>query len=228
MTEGNIGGGAPPSTVKGGLWLADYVGSMMSEGAGATYYFHYMPYAERHVRRLSAISCRSTQNYKVKGYPPQYLATQLITKEWVQPVDAPHKLFKASSDVNDAAGNVLVTAYAVERPDGQWSVMLVNRDQYNDHAVKVAFAGAEASSDRHFSGQVDRITFGSNEYQWHQEGSRRPCRPRRSGVEVDDHGGSNSTLPASEGVDHRAARTDRMSRPPSRFVGSETSRATLL
>jgi hypothetical protein len=87
----------------------------------------------------------------------------------VQPVDAPHKQFKAASDVNDAAGNVLVTAYAVERPDGQWSVMLVNRDQFNDHAVKVAFAGGK--HDRHYSGQVDRITFGSNEYQWHRQGT---------------------------------------------------------
>ncbi len=92
----------------------------------------------------------------------------MITKEWVQPVDAPHKQFKAASDVTDAAGNVLVTAYAVERPDGQWSVMLVNRDQFNDHAVKVAFAGRQTRSA--FSGQVDRITFGSNEYKWHEEG----------------------------------------------------------
>jgi hypothetical protein len=110
-------------------------------------------------------------NYNVLGYPPQYLAAQVITKEWVQPIDAPHKQFKAASDVHDAAGNVLVTAYAVERPDGQWSVMLVNRDQYNDHAVKVAFAGAGGGHDRYFSGQVDRIAFGSNEYQWHQEGA---------------------------------------------------------
>ena len=43
MTEGNIGGGA--GTVKSGLWLADYVGSMMTAGAGGTYYFHYMPFA---------------------------------------------------------------------------------------------------------------------------------------------------------------------------------------
>ena len=43
MTEGNIGGGAGPSTVKSALWLADYVASMISAGAGATYYFHYMP-----------------------------------------------------------------------------------------------------------------------------------------------------------------------------------------
>jgi hypothetical protein len=46
--------------------------------------------------------------------------------------------------------------------------MLVNRDQSNDHAVKVAFAGGK--HDRSFSGKVDRITFGSNEYQWHREG----------------------------------------------------------
>jgi len=168
MTEGNIGGGAPPSTVKSGLWLADYVGSMMSEGAGATYYFHYMPYPRD--RGGFGNFLWIDTDYKVVGYPPQYLAAQLITKEWVQPVDAPHRQFKASSDVADAAGNVLVTAYAVERPDKQWSVMLVNRDQFNDHAVKLVFADPPTKSDRHFSGQVDRITFGANEYVWHQEG----------------------------------------------------------
>ena len=167
MTEGNIGGGAPPSTVKSGLWVADYVGTMMAEGAGATYYFHYMPYPANSSGFGNFLLIDA--DYKVLGYPPQYLAAQLITKEWVQPIDAPHKQFKASSDVSDAAGNVLVTAYAVERPDGQWSVMLVNRDQFNDHAVKIAFAGAAAEHNRSFSGLVDRITFGSNEYQWHAE-----------------------------------------------------------
>lgn len=165
MTEGNIGGEAGPSSVKSALWLADYVGSVMSVGAGATYFFHYMPYPGWIDGFLML-----DENYNVKGYPPQYLATQVITKEWVQPVDLPHRLFKVSSDVIDAAGNLLVTAYAVERPDGQWSVMLVNRDQHNDHAVKVVFTNAETKRDRYLSGQVARITFGSAEYQWHHEG----------------------------------------------------------
>ena len=138
---------------------------MMTAGAGGTYYFHYMP------RRIIAAGfLMIDQDFNLKGYPPQYLATQVITKEWVQPVDAPHHQFKASSDVTDAAGNVLVTAYAVERPDRQWSLMLVNRDHYNDHTVKVVFANSEGKNERHFAGQVARITFGSNEYQWHQEG----------------------------------------------------------
>jgi hypothetical protein len=45
----------------------------------------------------------------------------------------------------------------------------VNRDQSNDHAVKVAFGGAGGKKDRYFTGPVDRITFGSNEYQWHRD-----------------------------------------------------------
>jgi hypothetical protein len=93
----------------------------------------------------------------------------------VQPIDAPHKQFKAASDVNDAAGHVLVTAYAVERPDGQWSVMLVNRDQSNDHAVKIGFGTGK--TERHFSGPLDRITFGSNEYQWQQQGQSSHADP---------------------------------------------------
>jgi F5/8 type C domain len=175
MTEGNIGGGSAPSTVKGGLWLADYVGTMMSEGAGATYYFHYMPYPG-HFGDFGSFLWID-ENYKVVSYPPQYLAAQMITKEWVQPLDAPHKQFKAASDVTDAAGTVLVTAYVVERPDGQWSVMLVNRDQYNDHAVKVVFTDAESKRERHFTGPVDRITFGAAEYQWHAEGEKGHADP---------------------------------------------------
>jgi hypothetical protein len=173
MTEGNIGGGAPPSTVKSGLWLADYVGSMMAEGAGATYYFHYMPYPQNSSGFGNFLLI--DQNYKVVGYPPQYIAAQVITKEWVQPIDAPHRQFKAASDVSDAAGHVLVTAYAVERPDGQWSVMLVNRDQSNDHAVKIAFDTAKR--ERHFTGPLERITFGSNEYQWRQQGQSSHADP---------------------------------------------------
>jgi hypothetical protein len=164
MTEGNMGGGGGPADVKAGLWLADYVGSMMTGGASGTFYFHYMPSPGRRGNFLML-----DESYRVTGYPPQYVAAQVITKEWVQPIDAPHRVFRVSSDVTDASGNLLVTAYSVERPDGQWSVLLVNRDHDNEHAVKLAFADSEAKDARHFSGPVDRVTFGAAEYQWHPD-----------------------------------------------------------
>ena len=172
MTEGNMGGGSSAADVKSALWLADYVGSMMTGGAGATYYFHYMPTPGR-LKNFIMLDL----DYHVNGYEPQYLAAQVITKEWVQPVDAPHRIFRASSDVKDAQGNLLVTAYAVERPDGQWSVMLVNKDHDNAHAVKVVFEDAEAKRERAFAGDVARIVFGDAEYKWHGEGMSGRAEP---------------------------------------------------
>jgi len=166
MTEGNMTGDGERPDVMSGLWLADYVGSMMTEGAGGTFYFHYMPVAGSPRGFLIM-----DQDYHVKTYPPQYIATQVITKEWVQPVDLPHRLFKVSSDLRDASGNLLVTAYAVERPDGQWSLMLVNKDHDKDHDVQVVFADPETQRDRFFTGPVDRITFGDAEYQWLPDGA---------------------------------------------------------
>jgi hypothetical protein len=169
MTEGNMSwqSGKMYVDIMGGLWLADYVGSMMSGGAGGTYFFHYLPWGlSPECGGGSFGFFNIDKDYKITGYFSQYFAAQLISKEWVQPVDAAHRLFRASSDVRDASGNVLVTAYAVERPDGQWSLMIINKDQNKPHAVKISFTGP----DRSFTGPVDRITFGTAEYQWHPNG----------------------------------------------------------
>jgi F5/8 type C domain len=163
MTEGNMGGGGGPRDVKSALWLADYVGAMLAEGASGTFYFHYMPTPGGRGQFLAL-----DKDYRVTNYPPQYLAAQIITKEWVQPVDAAHKLYPVTSNVQDESGNVLVTAYAVERPDGQWSVLLINKDRENDREVNLVFADEEKKRARHFKGPVERITFGSAEYQWHE------------------------------------------------------------
>jgi hypothetical protein len=165
MTEGNDLRDGGVGTVKAGLWLADYVGSMMTAGASGTYYFHYIASQSRGAGGFLPID----ENNHVTSYTPQYLATQVITTEWVQPVDDIHKLFKVASDVKDKNGNTLVTAYAVERPDGQWSVMLVNKDHDNDHSVKVTFADPVTKQNRFFSGTVDRVVFGPAEYQWHSD-----------------------------------------------------------
>jgi hypothetical protein len=192
MTEGNMGGGGGPKDVKSALWLADYVGAMMSEGASGTFYFHYMPTPGGPGQFLAL-----DKDYRVTNYPPQYLAAQVITKEWVQPVDSPHRLFKVVSDVTDDAGNLLVTAYAVERPDGQWSVMLINKDRDNDHAVSVEFADGGTKHARHFDGSVERITLGAAEYQWHDGENGGHAEPDGPATKTTVHGGAHAkyTLP---------------------------------
>ena len=47
--------------------------------------------------------------------------------------------------------------------------MLINKDQDNDHSVKVAFADPAAGRNRSFSGAVDSVVFGPAEYQFHPD-----------------------------------------------------------
>jgi hypothetical protein len=165
MTEGNDLGEGGAGTVKSALWQADYVGAMMSAGASGTFYFHYIASGGR---GGGGGFLPIDENNHVRYYPPQYIGAQVITKEWVQPVDAIHKLYKVASEVKDKDGNILVTAYAVERPDGQWSVMLINKDQDNGHSVNLSFARGPGGV-RRFSGTVDRVVFGTAEYQFHPD-----------------------------------------------------------
>ena len=78
-------------------------------------------------------------------------------------------LFRSSSDIVDGAGHVLVTAYTLQRPDGDWSLMIVNKDQLNAHPVRIAFENEENNKVGHLTGSVSVVTFGSEQYKWHSD-----------------------------------------------------------
>jgi hypothetical protein len=90
-----------------------------------------------------------------------------VSQEWVQPGGAMHSVFPATSDLKDAKGRVVVTAYAVHRPDDEWSLLLVNKDRELSHAVQIAFDDGGAKGMRYFAGPVTVSSFGADNYTWH-------------------------------------------------------------
>ena len=129
----------PSCDTFGALWLADYVRAFLSNGGAGVSYFHYLPLG---VGRgcngsLGTFGMFSAdRDLKIQQDLSQFFASQLINLEWIQPGNKPHKLFLSRSDVEYTAGHNLVTSYAALRPDGQWALMIVNKDQENSHAVK--------------------------------------------------------------------------------------------
>ena len=107
--------------------------------------------------------------YQIVEPTSQFFAARLITQEWAQPKDAEHLMYRAASDIKDAQGHVLVTAYALDRPDGQWSLMLINKDHDHAHKLRVLFHEAAGTPDTSFSGKLTMITFGKEQYQWHPD-----------------------------------------------------------
>ncbi len=171
ITESNISSNASEASVDifGALWLADYVGSFLTAGGDAIYYFHYIPFGV-HPGCNGSLSTFGMFATDQKGQPTQplsqFYASQLINLEWLKPGGEVHELYSAQSDIHDNAGHTLVTSYAVKRPDGKWSLLLINKDQENAHKVNVTFHNADTGRDSTFAGSVDMLTFGRDEYRW--------------------------------------------------------------
>ena len=171
ITEGNLSSGASETyqDIFAGIWLADYIGSFLSAGGKSVYFFHYLPLPmEPGCNSSPGTFAMETidKNYEIQQPLAQYFVAQLINLEWVQPGGGEHQVFTAKSNINDGAGHDLVTTYAVKWPDGQWSLLLVNRDQRTGHRVRIAFDGP-ADKENSFAGPVEVSTFGSAQYQWH-------------------------------------------------------------
>jgi hypothetical protein len=186
----------PMTTIFAALWLADNVGSFF-EGGGAAFY--HSPIQPQGIQKTClgwaswsnfvADEGYSDQGYDIKGYTSPYFAAHMINLEWVQHRSGVHHMFPSSTDIKDAAGNVLVTSYAVYRPDGNWSIMLVNRDESNAHTVRVQFDDSKSKQSISFSNPVTLVTFGSEQYVWINDGPDSHADP--------DHAPIASTLAAS-------------------------------
>jgi hypothetical protein len=172
-TETNAHGGEASVDIFGALWLADSFAGFLTSGGQSTHYYHALSYSPPHPICPNSWGTYHPfmvdDQYQIVEPTSQFFAAQLLTQEWSQPKDAEHQLYRAVSDVRDAEGNVLVTAYALHRPDGQWALMLINKDHDHSHPVRVVFHDSEDNRDVSFGGQVTMITFGREQYQWHPD-----------------------------------------------------------
>jgi hypothetical protein len=163
------------------LWLADSVGSFLANG-GALY--THSPIQPEPLRP----GCHAFTTYgnfvadrqlHVHEHTAQYFAGRMINFDWVQHTDGIDRLFPAESDVRDDAGHNLLTAYAVKRSGGEWSLLLINKDPTNPHTVRIDFAPMSESDDpsAHFTGPVTMTTFGADQYVWRPEGLKSRADP---------------------------------------------------
>ncbi|HEX5410796.1 MAG TPA: discoidin domain-containing protein [Terriglobia bacterium] len=163
----------------GALWLAEYVGAFLAAGGAGINYFQFFPFPLHS-------GCHgwgtfgtflAGEDHAIKGYTSQYFASRLINLEWVKPGGETHHCYRTLTDVRDASGNELLAAYALHRPEAEWSLMIVNRDQHNARQVRLAFENRSAQKESGFSGEVRMVTFGTEQFQWHADGSNSHADP---------------------------------------------------
>jgi len=157
-----------PQEVTGALWYAEMMGSLLSAKANGAFFYEYEP-----IPLSPSDPCpgwgtygvlQGDRNYKAQAPLSQYFGAQMVTQSWAVPGDGIHVLYPASIAGNDS----WIVAYPLVRPDGLWSLLLVNRDFESAHDVNVQFDTASGTA--WFSGGVTQTQFGPEQYGWIESG----------------------------------------------------------
>jgi hypothetical protein len=175
-TESNVSWSLtdPMQDLFAGLWLADSVGAFLTYGGPGAVYYH-SPIQPEPLRP----GCQAWSTYgnfvadeklDIVNFTAQYFASQMLNLDWVKHGAGTHQLFPARGDVQDELNQDLITAYAVKRPDSEWSLLVINKDPSNAHEMRLAFENGGKETAAHFAGAVKMVTFGAAEYVWRPMG----------------------------------------------------------
>ncbi|MDX6577517.1 MAG: hypothetical protein QOE96_3470, partial [Blastocatellia bacterium] len=153
--------------IEGALLNADIVGKFLELGGDQAFLFGYTPgYVDRDFPCTAGNNMLFSMddNGNIGHRFATYFGARLLTQEWLQPGDEVHEIYPATSNVRNAEGEELITAYAVHRPDGLWSVLLINKDPKRAYETSVVFRNSLSRSTSGFFGRVDTFQYSSRQY----------------------------------------------------------------
>ncbi len=182
ITEVNFAnnGGPVPKQVEGALWMADWIGTGLSHGLAGLNHYQYetepMDLNHQCGKWGGYTMFVVDQKFRVLANAAQYYSAQMITQHWLQPGNDQNEIYPVTTD--QTSKNPSVTAYAAERPDATWSVMVVNKDAQS-HAVRIEFdRGGDVQSGWAIS---DVASFGIRQYHWNGDSATETPAPN-SGI----------------------------------------------
>jgi hypothetical protein len=170
--------------IEGALFTADTVGTFLNLGGAKAYLYGYEPNFLQDELKCSwgnlmmlQLNPKNDQLNRLSAY----YAAHLITKEWMQPVNAAHEIFPVTVyKTKDGAHGVTrptkpksssaVAVYAVRRPDKQWALLAINKHPNRAAQLHVQFDIPGTQQQVSFVGQVELIQFSRAQYAWHADG----------------------------------------------------------
>lgn len=177
ITEYNFSAGATEVTVDlmGALWQAVFVGEFLNNGGQGAFFYQLFPWPLDTDGSIWGMLGMFTAdaNDQSTGSTSQYLSNLMMCDRWCVPGGGTHSVLPTTSSITNGSGQKVVFSYALARPDGRYSVMLVNGDSVS-HRVQIQFLNRSRHA---FSGIGSRFVVDSNNYVWHPNGANGYAKP---------------------------------------------------
>ena len=151
----------PEVDLSGALLNAETVAQFLCGGGEAVYYYGYEP------NKLEQ-TCGSWGNHLMllRGEGGRLIpvatfrALRMLSREWLDPQGGVHAAYQVRVRTTPLeAGRDLLSAFALKRPDGKWSLLLINKDSVRAASISLK-PGPLGSHALHLT------TYSQKEYQW--------------------------------------------------------------
>lgn len=124
----------------------------------------------------------------VKWRLPVYHGTKMLVEEWAEPTNAPHQMYPVEVRQSDKPC-ATVAAYALQRPDQKWAVLLLNKNTSPVTLNRVQLDIPKSIDSLPVNETVNVVQYSSKQYVWHPDGENGyPARsnpPERFNVHKD-------------------------------------------
>lgn len=171
--------GQPEAELPGALVNTETAAEFLSLGGDVTFYYGYEPNTLMNEAPPAIGAAESWGNLtlfladdsrNIKAPLATYYAARMLTQEWAQPGDGPHRLYSASTDLLNERGEDMVSAYPLLRPDGFWSVLILNKDPARAVNSLIRFVDGTGQMAGGLIGNVEIIQYSAQQYVWHANG----------------------------------------------------------
>jgi hypothetical protein len=167
----------------GALLDADTVGTFLADGGTTAYLYGYEPDALLQESEScntwgNLVLLQSDSEHRAQHRLATFWETQMLNRDWVLPGHDKHTLYATRSSATDGAGHELVRAYALRRPDGSLSLLLLNVSPSQPYDITVRLTEGSSNATSHaLQGPLQEWQLSAAQYRWTSDGqSGHPAR----------------------------------------------------
>jgi hypothetical protein len=154
--------------IEGALVHADIVGTFLAFGGDQAYLYGYAPdivLQERSCTAGNNMLFSMDDDGNIEHRFATYFGARLMTEDWLKAGNELHEMYAASSDLKDESGNEVIAAYPVRRPDGLWSLLLINKDPKRSFEVNLVFRKGANGREMTMKPPIELYQYSEEQYQ---------------------------------------------------------------
>jgi hypothetical protein len=185
MTEFGYSAHASPVEISpaGALFNVETVANFSAHAGSAAYAFGFEPADLMHEPGCpdwgNLAFFLSDPAGTVRDTMPMYWAARMLTTAWADSLGGVHRQYETIVPRNGGAVPSTIGAYALQRPDGRWSVLLVNREPKGRRSVAISVRTSDLATRRALEGPFELWQYSAAQYLFRANGeSGRPSRSK--------------------------------------------------